>query len=58
MLIKIYELCENDSRKPVYVGTKSSLNLLSLVNKDLPVKNVVFTQKIIIFVRVDFEGLI
>ena len=32
--------------KPVYVGTKSGSTFLSLVDKDLTVKNIVFTTNI------------
>ena len=46
---------QNDSSKPVYVGTKSRVYL----SIDLPVKNIVFTTNIHYFLKgTDFEGVI
>ena len=46
--------CPNDSSKPNHVST-----FLSLVNKDLPVKNIVFTTNIhYLWKTTDFEGII
>ena len=46
---------QNDSSKPVYVGTKSRVYLF----KDLPVKNIVFTTNIhYLWKSTDFEWVI
>ena len=36
--------CQNDSSKPAFVVMKSTVSsFLTIVNRDLPVKNIVFT---------------
>ena len=49
------KLCRNDSSKPAYVGTKSRV-YISIVNKDVPVKNNVCTTSIRYFCKdTDFK---